>query len=172
MSADHPDHELLEQYALGGLEGTEARDVGAHIRGCSECQKTLAEDENLLGNLTLLFARRDILRCSENAVMARIPSASGTTASRRGSIRHPPFSPWPLSCSWFSWPVISRMGLLWRAENRAGGARFVPDRPGRSRVNRRTPMERWCSTPRTTGAFLPCRGLKRLDASHVYRGCG
>ncbi len=51
MSAVEHDHESLGAYALGALAPDEARAVDAHIAGCADCRREVAELTDLRGML-------------------------------------------------------------------------------------------------------------------------
>ena len=98
--------DLLEAYALGSLDETEARRVAEHLAACEACRAELAELESLTGLLALgtngarpsASVRR---RLMERAPRKRLaPRAGETSAPRPGWAQRP------------AWAIIASLVLI------------------------------------------------------------
>ncbi len=90
MSDNHPDRDLLQEYAFNCLDDAEAVRVRAHLDVCETCRGQVDEVEGLLGNLSLALPGVDPPADLEQKLMRRIEESAAAQlrgVPRTGSVR-------------------------------------------------------------------------------------
>ena len=76
MSDTHPDRDMLQDFAFGCLDDTEAGRVRAHLAGCPACRGQVEELEQTLGSLALALPPMEPPADLEQKLMTRVTSAA------------------------------------------------------------------------------------------------
>ena len=99
--------DALPAYALGVLDGADARSVETHVADCARCQVDLVELEDLVGFLgttaTSVAPRPEV----RDALMAAIAAAPATPSRNK-------LTPVPLQAATTERPGRSRRSVVWR----------------------------------------------------------